>query len=247
MHKGGILAHLEIDDLRRSFGGLAAVDGVSFTMDKGDLQVLVGPNGCGKSTLFNLITGALKVSGGVVRFDGQKITGLPAYKIARAGIGRKFQVPAIFDELTVQENLTAPAWVGTRLQLLSQPELQDIDAVLARIGLHDQRHRPAAVLSHGQKQWLEIGMLLSSPARLLLLDEPTAGMTFEETARTADLIQNIVRDGAHTVLVIEHDMGFVERLNCPVMVMSRGRILRSGSYAELRHDAEIKALYFGGV
>jgi ABC-type uncharacterized transport system ATPase subunit len=236
---------LAVKDLKKSFGGLAAVDGVSFDLASGALTALVGPNGCGKSTLFNLITGALAADGGRIIFDGNDITGLPAYRIARAGIGRKFQVPAVFDELTVLENLTAPKWVSKRLPLFSTPQAGDVGTILELVGLHDRREAWAGDLSHGQKQWLEIGMLLASPAHLLLLDEPTAGMTFDETARTADLLQQIIATGKHTVLVIEHDMGFVERLGCPVMVMARGKIMRSGAYRDLRQDPDIKELYFG--
>ena len=243
------MALLEVNGLRRTFGALAAVDGVSFSLEGGQLAALVGPNGCGKSTLFNLITGALAPTAGRVVFDGDDITGLPVHAIARRGVGRKFQVPAVFDELTVAENVMMPGWVHGPLPLLRRAATA-MDrhplaaAVLARIGLADKRHLPAAALSHGERQWLEIGMLLASDARLLLLDEPTAGMTVAETAATADLIHAIMADG-HTIMVIEHDMGFVERLRCPVMMMAHGRILRTGSYAEMRADPEVKALYFG--
>ncbi len=239
------MAVLEIDGLRKDFGGLAAVDGFSFALEAGQLHALVGPNGCGKSTLFNLITGAFPASGGTVRFDGREITGLASYEIARLGVGRKFQVPAVFDELTVAENLSVPRWPEKRLGLWRQAAAEDVADLLDLIKLADKRDQPAADLSHGERQWLEIGMLLASGARLLLLDEPTAGMTVTETRATADLIKDIASRGEATILVIEHDIGFIRDLGCPVTVMSKGRVLRSGSYDDIRADDEVRELYFG--
>jgi ABC-type uncharacterized transport system ATPase subunit len=236
------VALLEIEALRKDFGGLAAVDGVDFALAEGDLHALVGPNGCGKSTLFNLITGALPPSGGRVRFAGEDITGWPAWRIARAGIGRKFQVPAVFDELTVLENLALPRWAAARLPMLARADLAPRND-LARLHLAGKGAVRAGALSHGERQWLEIGMLLAANARLLLLDEPTAGMTQGETVATAGLIRRVA--GAATVLVIEHDIGFIEALACPVTVMAKGRILCSGSFAEIRADARVHELYFG--
>jgi ABC-type uncharacterized transport system ATPase subunit len=238
----GTVALLEIEGLRKDFGGLAAVDGVDFALAEGDLHALVGPNGCGKSTLFNLITGTLPPSGGRVRFAGEDITGWPAWRIARAGIGRKFQVPAVFDELTVLENLALPRWAAARLPMLARADLAPRND-LARLHLAGKSAVRAGALSHGERQWLEIGMLLAANARLLLLDEPTAGMTQGETVATAGLIRRVA--GAATVLVIEHDIGFIEALACPVTVMAKGRILCSGSFAEIRADARVHELYFG--
>lgn len=239
----GTVALLEIEGLRKDFGGLAAVDGIDFALPEGALHALVGPNGCGKSTLFNLITGALRPSGGRVRFAGRDITGWPAWRIARAGIGRKFQVPAVFDELTVLENLALPRWAPARLPMLARADLAPGDDQLARIHLTGKGELRAGALSHGERQWLEIGMLLAANARLLLLDEPTAGMTQAETTATAGLIRRVAT--AATVLVIEHDIGFIEALACPVTVMAKGRILCSGSFAEIRADARVRELYFG--
>jgi ABC-type uncharacterized transport system ATPase subunit len=240
--QAGPVALLEIEGLRKDFGGLAAVDGVDFALEEGALHALVGPNGCGKSTLFNLITGALAPSGGQVRFAGEDITGWPVHRIARAGIGRKFQVPAVFDELTVLENLCLPRWSKGRLPLLVRADLTAGEE-LARVHLAGKAAMRAGALSHGERQWLEIGMLLAANARLLLLDEPTAGMTQAETAATAGLIRSVAKSA--TVLVIEHDIGFIEALGCPVSVMARGRILCSGSFAAIRADARVRELYFG--
>ncbi len=237
------MALLEIEGLHRAFGGLAAVDGIDLALAEGALHALVGPNGCGKSTLFNLISGALRPSSGRVRFVGQDITGWPVHRIARAGIGRKFQVPAVFDELTVAQNLAVPRWSGRRLGMFAAADLTADEEQLAQIHLAGKGAVPAGTLSHGERQWLEIGMLLAARARLLLLDEPTAGMTQAETAATAGLIRAIT--GRATVLVIEHDIGFIEALGCPVTVMAKGRILCAGSFAEIRADARVRELYFG--
>jgi ABC-type uncharacterized transport system ATPase subunit len=236
---------LELDEVRKDFGGLAAVDGFSFRLEAGGVHALIGPNGCGKSTLFNLISGAIPLSGGSIRFDGREIGGLQPSAISRLGIGRKFQVPEVFEELTVEQNLWVPAWSGTRLSLWNRAAGAGHELILDRIRLNSKRAQRAGELSHGERQWLEIGMVLASRARLMLLDEPTAGMTQAETAATAGLIREIVADGAATVLVIEHDMGFIRRLDCPVTVMAKGKVLKSGSYEALQADAEVRALYFG--
>jgi ABC-type uncharacterized transport system ATPase subunit len=239
----GTVALLEIEGLRKTFGGLAAVDGIDLVLAEGALHALVGPNGCGKSTLFNLISGALRPSGGRVCFAGQDITGWPVHRIAQAGIGRKFQVPAVFDELSVLENLCLPRWSKGRLGMVAKADLVPGEQQLERIHLEGKGQVRAGTLSHGERQWLEIGMLLAANARLLLLDEPTAGMTQAETAATADLIR--ILTGSTTVLVIEHDIGFIEALGCPVTVMAKGRILCAGSFAEIRADARVRELYFG--
>lgn len=231
------MSFLELKSLTKNFGGLCAVDGFSLDIAKGSVNALVGPNGCGKSTLFNLITGTIRADSGKVLFAGTDITGRPPHEIARLGIGRKFQVPAIFDELTVRENLIVAS--RKRSDRAAQGD------ILAQIQLKDQADTLAGELAHGQKQWLEIGLLLAQAPALILLDEPTAGMTAPETRATAELIHRINRDRGLTVLVIEHDMGFIEHLACPVHVMSKGKILKSGNFSEIRNDADVKALYFG--
>ena len=239
------MAFLELDALSKDFGGLAAVDRFSLRLERGALHALVGPNGCGKSTLFNLITGALAPSAGSVVFDGEDITGLAPHAVARRGIGRKFQVPAVLDELTVAQNLMVPRWAGRALPLWAGVRTHEADEVAASVGLAGRGAVAAGALSHGERQWLEIGMLLAGDARLLLLDEPTAGMTMPETSATADLVLRLVADFGASILVIEHDMGFIRQLACPVTVMASGRLLRSGSYAEIRADPAVRELYFG--
>ena len=239
------MAFLELDALSKDFGGLAAVDRFSLSLERGALQALVGPNGCGKSTLFNLITGALAPSAGRVLFDGEDITGLAPHAVARRGIGRKFQVPAVFDELTVAQNLMVPRWAGRALALWTDAHTHEADDVAAGVGLAGRGRVAAGALSHGERQWLEIGMLVAGEARLLLLDEPTAGMTVPETSATAELVLRLVADHGASVLVIEHNMGFIQRLACPVTVMASGRLLHSGSYAEIHADAAVRELYFG--
>ncbi len=231
------MSFLELKSLCKNFGGLRAVDDFTLTIEEGSLNALVGPNGCGKSTLFNLITGVLKPDTGHIQFKGQDITGWAPHKIARLGIGRKFQVPAIFEELTIRENLIIAA--------RNNGQRAEIDGILAQINLTEAASILAGELAHGQKQWLEIGLLLAQAPSLILLDEPTAGMTAAETRATAELITRINRERAMTVLVIEHDMGFIEHLACPLHVMSKGQVLKSGNFTEIRNDAEVKALYFG--
>ena len=229
---------LALHEVSRDFGGVRAVDGVSLSLDEGELGALVGPNGCGKTTLFDLITGALRPDAGRITFAGRDITGWAAHRIAADGIGRKFQVPTVFDDLSVLDNLSLGQWASRGG---GAPSRADLD----RIGLSAHRATRARELSHGQRQWLEIGMVLATHPRLLLLDEPTAGMTASETAATVDLIRAVAAAGDVAVLAIEHDIGFLERLACPVTVMARGRILRRGSFADIRADPGVQALYFG--
>ena len=236
------MTFLTLENVHKDFGGVAAVDGVDLSLALGELRALVGPNGCGKSTIFNLITGSLRPTTGRIVLEGADLAGLPPHRIARLGVGRKFQVPTVFGELTVAENLDLAGAAGDRWG--SGPRA-DLD-LAKRVYLQDQTGDLAKALSHGQRQWLEIGMVLAARPRLMLLDEPTAGMTAFETAATVDLIRVIAaRDGV-TILVIEHDTGFLERLDCQITVMAKGKILRSGTYGEIRADGHVRALYFGG-
>ena len=230
---------LEVAGLEKDFGGVRAADGLSLTLGAREMLCLIGPNGCGKTTLFNLITGAIPADRGSLTFDGQTLRGLEPYQIARRGILRKFQVPGIYPELTVRENLVLAA--GGR----SDEAPGDIEALLDLARLSGRGQLPAGSLAHGEKQWLEIAMVLAGRPRLLLLDEPTNGMTGAETAATVALIRDLHRDHGCAVLVIEHDMGFVRELDCPVALMLRGRIERRGSFAELQADPLVRDAYLG--
>jgi urea transport system ATP-binding protein len=243
---------LEIRDVTKEFGGVRALAGVNLAINPGELLCLIGPNGCGKTTLFNVITGAFPPTTGHVFCNGANITGLAPHRIGRLGIGRKFQVPGIYPTLSVVENLeiaraSAAAHKGPLGLLRADHEASSLNHLLERFGLAGAVAKPAGSLAHGQKQWLEIAMLLASKPRLLLLDEPTAGMTSAETAATADLIARIRQESGVAVLVIEHDMNFVRRLDCPVVVMIRGAVFCRGRYAEVQADPIVREAYLGQV
>jgi urea transport system ATP-binding protein len=236
---------LEVAGVDKDFGGVRAADGLSLSLGEGEMLCLIGPNGCGKTTLFNLITGALKADAGALRFDGRSLRGREPHEIARLGILRKFQVPGIYAELSVAENLTV-ALVGSGVGSGEEGPGR-LDELLALARLAGRRDLPAGNLAHGEKQWLEIAMVLARRPRLLLLDEPTNGMTAAETAATVALIRDLHRRFGCAVLVIEHDMGFVRDLACPVALMLRGRIVRRGSYETLQADPLVREAYLGSI
>jgi urea transport system ATP-binding protein len=241
-------ALLSVEDVTVSFDGFNALNGMSLQLLPKSIRVLIGPNGAGKSTLLDAIIGHVKPTKGRVVFKGEDITRLDEYKIVRKGICRKFQAPGILESLTVADNLALAArrhrecWrsFGTRVN----PQVRNqVERVIALVGLADKRNALAAQLSHGQKQWLEIGMVVASDAELLLLDEPAAGMSQDETSQTAELIRSL--SSQHSILVIDHDMTFVAQLDAPVSVMHMGRMLKQGTLDEIRNDPEIAAVYLG--
>lgn len=226
----------EAKDLHRSFGGVHAVRGVSMQVEVGELRCIVGPNGAGKSTFFNMLCGTVQPSSGKIFFEGRDVTGLPLHRFAHIGICRKFQAPSVFPRLSVWGNLDVARHRGQR-------QGHSVREVLRLIDLEEIADLPAAELSHGRKQWLEIGMGVIGAPKLLLLDEPTAGMTRSETSRTAALIKQLQRECA--IIVIEHDMGFVRELGCRTTVLHQGQIIRDGRFDEIEADETVRNVYLG--
>ncbi|WP_131113571.1 urea ABC transporter ATP-binding protein UrtD [Lichenihabitans psoromatis] len=240
---------LYLDDVRVSFDGYKALRGLSLTLERGEMRAIIGPNGAGKTTMMDVITGKTRPDTGEVYFGGDTdLTKLDEAAIAELGIGRKFQKPTVFENHTVETNivLALKAPRGALATLFGRvPATQDakIDAILATIRLTDHRRRPAADLSHGQKQWLEIGMLLAQDPKLLLVDEPVAGMTDAETAATADLLREIAK--THSVVVVEHDMAFVRDLGVKVTVLHEGAVLAEGPLDQVSADPRVIEVYLG--
>lgn len=228
----------------KAFGGVRAADGIDLEIGPRDLLCVVGPNGCGKTTLFNLIAGLLRPDAGSIVFGEADLTRLAPTAIAARGIGRKFQVPSVFDDLSVADNLRV-ASVSPAALAASDSAAETPEDLLAEVGLSDRAAVPAHTLSHGEKQWLEIAMVLACRPRLLLLDEPTAGMTRAETLATAALVKRLHASGRVAVVLIEHDMHFVAALDCPVAVMIRGRLVARGSFQEVGRLPEVREAYLG--
>ena len=240
---------LYVEGVTVSFDGFRALNDLSFYVDVGELRCVIGPNGAGKTTMMDVITGKTRPDSGYV-FFGQSINllELDEPRIAQAGIGRKFQKPTVFESHTVFENLelamAGPKGVWATLRARLRGEQRDrIDEVLGIVGLRDRAHGPAGALSHGQKQWLEIGMLLMQDPLLLLVDEPVAGMTHQEMDRTAELLLSL--EGRHSVVVVEHDMDFVRSIAKRVTVLHQGSVLAEGSMDEVQNDPRVVEVYLG--
>ena len=240
---------LYLDGVSVSFDGFKALNDLSLTIEDGELRCIIGPNGAGKTTMMDVITGKTRPDAGTA-FFGQTIdlTQLTEAEIAHAGIGRKFQKPTVFERHSVFENLELAMKADKRVRTavrarLSGVELDRIAETLELIRLRDHVHRPAGLLSHGQKQWLEIGMLLMQEPRLLLLDEPVAGMTDDETVRTAELCLSLA--GRHSVVVVEHDMDFIARIARKVTVLHEGSVLTEGSMDVVQADPRVIEVYLG--
>ena len=240
---------LYLDGVTVSFDGFRALNALSLVLEDGEMRAVIGPNGAGKTTMMDVITGKTRPDEGKVVYQaGTDLTRLDEAAIAALGIGRKFQKPTVFEPHTVWDNLLL-ALAGDRRPWFSlwaketARERERIDSILETVRLHEQRHRRAGDLSHGQKQWLEIGMLLAQEPRLLLVDEPVAGMTDAETEQTAELLREINKTRA--VVVVEHDMAFVRALNVKVTVLHEGSVLSEGSIDHVSQDPKVIEVYLG--
>ena len=239
---------LQVDGLTVSFDGFKAVDGLNFYVEQDELRCVIGPNGAGKTTLLDMICGKTKPTAGTVKFRNLELTEMIEFQITRAGVGRKFQNPSVYEDLTVAENLEI-SWPKKRSVLGSlffRPDSEvagKIQGVASQIFLRDQLSTKAGLLSHGQKQWLEIGMLLMQDPELLLLDEPVAGMSAREREQTAELLNGITR--GRSVVVIEHDMAFVRMIAHKVTVLHQGKLLAEGSMDEVQSDPRVIETYLG--
>ncbi|MGM0983528.1 MAG: urea ABC transporter ATP-binding protein UrtD [Pseudomonadota bacterium] len=242
---------LYLEDVSVSFDGFKAIDDLNLTIDDGELRCIIGPNGAGKTTMMDIITGKTRPDTGSVWFGSRhNLLAMNEPEIASLGIGRKFQKPTVFEALSVFENLELAMAADKRIlpTLTSRMtgEVRDrIEEVLETIGLEELRNGPAGILSHGQKQWLEIGMLLMQRPRLLLIDEPVAGMTEQEMERTAELLTGLAGKGKQSVVVVEHDMGFVRSIARTVTVLHQGSVLAEGSMDQVAHDPRVIEVYLG--
>ena len=239
---------LNLKDVSVSFEGFLALNNLNLTLTKGELRAVIGPNGAGKTTFLDVITGKVKPTKGDVFFKGKSLVGKKEHKIARIGVGRKFQSPRVFENLTVQENLEiSVSQYSSTIKLIankpSENKLKEIKKLMKIVNLSSQSDIKAGSLSHGQKQWLEIAMLLGQKPALMLIDEPVAGLTDEETDLTADLLKSL--SGENTVLVIDHDMEFIRRLESNVTVLNQGSVLCEGSMDEIQTDPKVIEVYLG--
>jgi urea transport system ATP-binding protein len=240
---------LALEGVNKTFEGYKAISDLNFYMDPGELRVVIGPNGAGKSTMLDLITGRTRPDTGRIEFESKTdLTNSSEYQINRMGIGRKFQTPSVYVFHTVFENVLlslkgARGVFASLVHRTSEQERRRIHEVLATVGLESRAGWKAGALSHGQKQWLEIGMLLAQDPKLLLVDEPAAGMTDEETHKTGELLLSL--EGRHSILVIEHDMTFVRQLARKVTVLHQGNVLCEGTVDQVQNDERVKEVYLG--
>lgn len=239
---------LAIEDLTVSFDGFKAVDNLTLYVEKNELRVIIGPNGAGKTTVLDLICGKTKATSGSIKFNGVELTKFPEHKIVQAGVGRKFQTPSIYENLSVLENLEISFPRGRSVfGSLTFERTRDVtDRILEiaeMIFLSDQLEKQAGLLSHGQKQWLEIGMLLIQDPELLMLDEPVAGMSVSEREKTAELLGRI--SNGRSLIVIEHDMEFVKRIAHKVTVLHQGKVLAEGNMDKVQNDPKVIEVYLG--
>ncbi|MEH6357709.1 MAG: urea ABC transporter ATP-binding protein UrtD [Pseudomonadales bacterium] len=239
---------LEMQGVHKSYGDNHVINDLNLTVNQGELRCLLGPNGAGKTTTMDLVTGRQKIDGGSVLFEGEAITRMGEHDIARRGIARKFQVPAIFKGLTVEDNLKAAYNIekGPFANMFKSRRLSEklrYDEIIELIGFKDRLKASAGFLSHGETQWLEIGMVLMQDPKLLLMDEPTAGMTEQETYKTAQIFNKL--KGSHTLVVVEHDMSFVKEIADIISVMHQGTMLAEGTIKEIENNQRVKEVYLG--
>ncbi|HWA11282.1 MAG TPA: urea ABC transporter ATP-binding protein UrtD [Opitutaceae bacterium] len=241
---------LTVEDVSKTYDGFKAITKLTFYLFEGELRTVIGPNGAGKSTFFDLITGRAQPDVGKIEFGNHDLTALNEYEINRLGIGRKFQTPSVYTEHTVWDNLVlslkGPRGVFASLfQRLSSTDHDRLGELLKLIRLDAKRHWKAGLLAHGEKQWLEIGMLLAAEPKVLLVDEPAAGMTDEETHRTGELLISLA--GKHSIIVIEHDMAFVRQIarDNNVTVLHQGSVLCEGKFDEVQSNTKVREVYLG--
>jgi urea transport system ATP-binding protein len=250
---GRPLAHLWVDNISVQFDGFKALTDLTMTLDRGELRCIIGPNGAGKTTLMDCITGKTRPTAGNVYLVGENreqksLIELAEYEVVGLGIGRKFQRPTVFQGHSVFENLelalaTDRGVFHSLFASLTKAQSEKIDEILQTVGLQQRRNVRAGLLSHGEKQWLEIGMLLAQDPSILLVDEPIAGMTHQETERTAELLQGLA--GKHTVVVVEHDMDFIRSIARTVTVLHQGKVLCEGSMDHCQNDPKVIEVYLG--
>ena len=247
------MALLELDGVTRRYGALVALDQVTMRVEDGEVRAVIGPNGAGKTTLFNVITGTVKPSAGAIRFAGHAIGGLPSHQVCRLGISRTFQITSLFPEMSARDNarLAAQARHGRRWQpfgggrVFGEAEALG-DAALKQLGLSAIADRPAGLLSHGDQRLLEVAMAMAQQPRVLLLDEPTQGLSVEETAQAVDTLARFLKASRMTVLLVEHDMEVVFRLAHRITVLHRGAVIADGAPDQVKVDPAVQDAYLGG-
>ena len=239
---------LSLENITVSFEGFLALNDLNLSLKKGELRAVIGPNGAGKTTFLDVITGKVKPNKGDVFFKGESLIGRKEHKIARLGVGRKFQSPRVFENLSVKENLeisvsTPKSPLNLINKKIKNEQIDEIEHLMRVINLSKKINSKAGALSHGQKQWLEIAMLLGQKPDLMLVDEPVAGLTDEETDLTADLLKSL--SGENTVVVIDHDMEFIRRLDSNVSVLNQGTVLCEGTMDTIQNDKKVIDVYLG--
>ena len=239
---------LSLESIVVDFDGFKAVNDFNLNVNNGELRCLIGPNGAGKTTVMDIICGKTKSTSGKVIFDNESITNLEEHIISQKGIGRKFQIPSVFKELSVQDNLYVAlnshlGFFRNIFKFFNQNDKEKIDEIAEFVGLKDDLNKTAQFLSHGQTQWLEIALVVLKDPKLILMDEPTAGMTNYETSQTAELFNKL--KNSHTLIVVEHDMGFVKEISDIISVMHQGKLLSEGKANEIENDDKVKEAYLG--